>query len=130
LRRSIDEQRKSVGALVGASSCLRKCIYAVCDDLKLEGTDYKEKIVNLPVTKMQYKELLKQVKFLGDNMTKPSGIVYSKEEIDISLEVLPIVLDDLYSTDERISSAEKLLAKIRSKNPKEKKSPEIVQAAQ
>ena len=107
-------------ALVGASACLRKCIYAVCDDLQVAGDNYREKIDNLPAKKSEYRELLKQVKFLGDNMTKPSGTEYTKEQIDLALEVLPLALDDIYATDGKVLAAQKILAKVQSKNEDQK----------
>lgn len=114
------ERCRSVGALVGASACLRKCIYAVCDDLKVAGDNYREQIDNLPAKKAEYRELLKQVKFLGDNMTKPSGTEYNKQQIDLAVEVLPLVLDDIYATDGKVLLAQKILAKVQSKNSGQK----------
>lgn len=108
------ERCRGVGALIGASACLRRCVYTVCDDLGVEGRDYKEKIAALPVNKAVYRDLLRQVKFLGDHMTKPDGNEYTKEEIDLALEVLPLVIDDLYGTDEKVSLAQKILAKVSS----------------
>lgn len=107
------ERCMSVGSLTGAGACLRKTIYALCDDKKAQGKDRREQIENLPV-KGEYKELLKQVKWLGDNMTKPDTITYKKEQVDLALEVLPLVIDELYAKDEKIEKVARILAKQRS----------------
>lgn len=109
------ERCRSVGSLTGAGSCLRKAVYALCDEKKVDGNDYREKIGNLPV-KETYKELLKQIKWLGDNMTKPGEEKYTMEMIDVALEILPILIDDMYIKDEKATEATKLLAKARSVN--------------
>jgi hypothetical protein len=64
------ERCRSIGSLTGAGGCVRKTIYTVCDDKQAEGQDYRAKIENLGV-KDTYKALLKQIKWLGDNTTKP-----------------------------------------------------------
>ncbi|MBY0293813.1 DUF4145 domain-containing protein [Patescibacteria group bacterium] len=109
------ERCRSIGAMTGVAACLRKTVYALCDNKKATGSDYKEKITNLPIEGDVYKELLKQIKFLGDNGTKPGGDSYSKEQIDIALTTLPIVIDKLYEQDEKIAAAERALAQVRSK---------------
>lgn len=109
------ERCRSVGSLTGVGACLRKTVYSVCDDKEAEGRDYREKIVALPV-KETYKELLKQIKWLGDNTTKPGEEKYTMDMVDVALEILPIVIDDLYLKDEKIDQAAKLLAKARSVN--------------
>lgn len=106
----------SVGSLVGSGACLRKAIYIICDDQNSPGRDYKEKISNLSLKKTEYKDLLKQIKWLGDNVSKPNSRSYTIDNIKLSFEVLPIIVDDLYYEDEKIQSAQKLLAKIRSKS--------------
>lgn len=108
------ERCRSIGSLTGAGACLRKVIYAVCDDMKSVGSDYREKISNLPLSG-KYSELLKQVKWLGDHTTKPSGDSYSLKEVDLAIEILPLVIDKLYVEDEKIESVEKILAKVKSK---------------
>lgn len=116
------ERCRSVGSITGTGSCLRKSVYALCDDREATGKDYREKIGNLPV-KVEYKELLKQIKWIGDNITKPDKEKYTIEMIDVALEILPILIDDMYIKDEKTSEATKLLAKARSVNGnvKEKK---------
>ena len=109
------ERCRSVGSLTGAGGCLRKTIYSVCDDKKVGGDNYREKIGNLNV-KDTYKELLKQIKWLGDNMTKPGEEKYTMEMVDVALEILPVLVDDLYLKDEKADEAAKLLAKARSVN--------------
>ncbi len=110
------ERCRSVGSTTGTGACLRKSVYALCDDKGAEGGDYREKISNLPV-KDAYKELLKQIKWLGDNTTKPGEEIYTKEMVDEALEILPLLVDELYAVDDRIEKATKLLARARSKNP-------------
>ena len=109
------ERCRSIGAMTGVSACLRKAVYTLCDDQKASGDTYREKITNLPVTGEVYKELLRQVKFIGDNMTKPDGDNYTSVQIDIALGVLPVVIDKVYEQDEQIDSAQKALAAARQK---------------
>lgn len=109
------ERCRSVGSLTGAGACLRKTVYALCDSKNVAGTDYKDKIVNLPI-KDAYKQLLKQIKWLGDNTTKPQGTEYDKNEIDMAINILPFVIDELYLKDEQVEKANKLLGMVRSKS--------------
>lgn len=109
------ERCRSIGAMTGVAACLRKTVYAVCDDLNVSGSNYKEKISNLPLSGEVYKELLKQVKFLGDNGTKPDGDIYTPDQVDVALKVLPIVIDKLYEQDEQIDEAQRALSHARSK---------------
>lgn len=108
------ERCRSVGSLTGVGACLRKTIYAICDDKQAEGRDYREKISNLPV-KGKYQELLKQIKWLGDNTTKPGDERYSIEDADLALQILPLLIEELYTKDEKIEEVEKVLAKVRAK---------------
>lgn len=120
IRDIFDEAQRcrGTGALIGTSACLRKTIYTLCDELSVSGADYKEKINNLPIDQT-YQELLRQIKFLGDNVNHETGEqIYSKEEIDTAIEALPILIDLLYRDDEIISEAGKLLSRVRSKNTK------------
>jgi len=107
------ERCRSVGSLTGAGSCLRKSVYTLCDVREVTGADYREKISNLPVKEI-YKELLKQIKWLGDNTTKPGEEKYTIEMVDVALEILPILIDDMYLKDEKANEASTLLAKARS----------------
>lgn len=109
------ERCRSVGSLTGTASCLRKAVYALCDDRKTVGRNYREKISNLQV-KEAYKELLRQIKWLGDNMTKSDEEKYTMKMIDVALEILPVLIDDMYTKDEKTAEASKLLAKARSVN--------------
>jgi len=109
------ERCRSIGAMTGVAACLRKTVYEVCENLGAVGANYKEKISNLPLTGDVYKELLKQVKFLGDNGTKPGGDTYTSDQVDIALRVLPVVIDKLYEQDEQVEEAQKALAAARSK---------------
>jgi len=111
------ERCRSVGSLTGSGSCLRKAIYVLCDEKGAEGRDYREKIANLPV-KDTYKELLKQIKWLGDNTTKPGEEKYTLDMVDVAFEILPIIIDDMYIKDEKTDQASKLLAKAKSANTK------------
>lgn len=113
------ERCRSVGSLTGTGGCLRKVVYELCDARKADGVDYREKITNLPV-KDTYKDLLKQIKWLGDSATKPGEEKYTMPMIDIALEILPVIIDDLYLKDEKTENATRLLAKARSVIPKEK----------
>jgi len=106
------ERCRSVGSLTGTGACLRKTVYEVCDNLAVEGADYREKISNLPV-KEGYKELLKHIKWLGDKTTKPGEETYTIEECDLALQILPVLVDELYSKDERVEKATKILSKIK-----------------
>lgn len=112
------ERCRSIGAMTGVAACLRKTVYAVCDSLGVNGNNYREKISNIPINGEVYKELLKQVKFLGDNGTKPGGDIYTPDQVDTALKVLPIVIDKLYEQDEQIDEAQKALAHARSKGLK------------
>jgi hypothetical protein len=83
------ERCRAVGSVTGAGAALRKAIYALCDEKKAAGADYREKIANLPVKDEGHKELLKQFKWLGDNVTKPGEETYTVEMVDAALEILP-----------------------------------------
>lgn len=111
------ERCKSIGSLTGVGACLRKTIYAICDDKKVSGGDYKEKIGNLPVTG-KYQELLKQIKWLGDNTTKPGDEKYTMNDATLAIDLLPLLieelLEELYFKDEKIEKVGKILAKIKS----------------
>jgi hypothetical protein len=109
------ERCRSVGSLTGTGGCLRKAVYELCDAKGVSGIDYREKITNLPVKEI-YKELLKQIKWLGDNTTKPGEEKYTMAMLDVALEVLPVIIDDLYLKDEKEEGAARLLAKARSIN--------------
>ncbi|MBT5016798.1 DUF4145 domain-containing protein [Candidatus Peregrinibacteria bacterium] len=108
------ERCKSVGSLTGVGACLRKTIYAICDDKSASGRDYKEKIANLPV-KGKYQSLLKQVKWLGDNTTKPGDKKYTMADANLAIEILPLLVEELYAKDEKIEDVEKVLAKVKSR---------------
>ncbi len=107
------ERCRGVGSLTGTGACLRKTVYSLCDNLSIQGEDYREKIAKLPVKK-EYSELLKQIKWLGDRTTKTGEPSYTMEMADIALEMLPILVDSIYEEDEKIETAQKLLAKARS----------------
>jgi hypothetical protein len=112
------ERCRSIGSLTGVGACLRKTIYAVCDDQQAQGNDYREKISNLSI-KNSYSELLKQIKWLGDNTTKPGKEKYTLEMVDQAIKIIPLLIDELYSKDERAEKIAKLLANTRSKQDKE-----------
>jgi len=109
------ERCRSVGSLTGTGGCLRKSVYALCDAQEISGSDYREKISNLPV-KGIYKELLKQIKWLGDSTTKPGEEKYDMTMVDVAMEILPVLIDDIYLKDERAEEAARLLAKAKSLN--------------
>lgn len=111
------ERCRSVGSLTGVGACLRKTIYSICDDTKVKGRDYREKIGKLPV-KGIYQDLLKQIKWLGDITTKPGDEKYTMEDADLAIQILPLVVEEIYSKDEKIEGVEKILAKIKSKESK------------
>ena len=108
------ERCRSIGAMTGVAACLRKTVYAICDQQGVAGNNYREKIGNLPLKEEVYKELLKQVKFLGDNGTKSGGDIYTHQQVDIALSVLPVVIDKIYEQDERVDEAQRILANVRS----------------
>jgi len=108
------ERCRSIGSITGAGACLRKTVYAICDDKRTRGNDYKEKIGNLEV-KGKYQDLLKQIKWLGDNTTKPGDEKYTLEDVDLALEILPLLIEELYLKDEKINEVEKVLSKVRSR---------------
>jgi hypothetical protein len=108
------ERCRSIGSLTGVGACLRKTVYAICDDKNVDGRDYREKIGNLPV-KGKYQDLLKQVKWLGDMTTKPGDEKYSMADVDLALQILPLIIEELYVKDEKIEEVERILAKVRSK---------------
>lgn len=111
------ERCRSVGSVTGAGAALRKAIYALCDEKAATGADYREKIGNLPVKDDGHKELLKQFKWLGDNVTKPGEETYDVKMLDAALEILPVVIDGMYLQKEKEEETAKLLAKARSANP-------------
>jgi hypothetical protein len=86
--------------------------------IETDGRDYKDKISNLPV-KSEYKELLKQMKWLGDNTTKPGEEKYTMSMADAALEILPVLIDDIYLKEEKNKEVSKLLAKARSASVKD-----------
>jgi hypothetical protein len=92
---------------------LRKTVYAICDEKMVEGDDYRQKIGNLPV-KGKYQDLLKQIKWLGDNTTKPNDEKYTMANADLALEILPLLIEELYAKDEKIEEVERVLAKVKS----------------
>lgn len=106
------ERCRSIGSLTGVGACLRKTIYAICDDLAVDGDDYRQKIGNLPV-KGKYQDLLKQIKWLGDITTKPNDEKYSMDEADLALQILPLLIEEIYAKDEKIEEVEKILAKVK-----------------
>lgn len=108
------ERCRSIGSLTGVGACLRKTIYAICDHKGVDGTDYREKISKLPVNG-KYQELLKQIKWLGDNTTKPGDEKYTLVEADLALEILPVLMEELFSKDEKIDQINKILSKVKSK---------------
>lgn len=107
------ERCRSIGSLTGTGACLRKTVYSICDDKKVAGKDYREKIANLPVSG-KYQQLLKQIKWLGDKITKPGIESYGLKDTDLAIEILPLIIDKLYAEDEKVESVEKILAKVRS----------------
>lgn len=113
------ERCRSVGSLTGTGGCLRKTIYTLCDEIGVEGEDYRKKISNIPVKDID-KELLTQIKWLGDNITKPGEEKYTMEMVDAALEILPVIIDNLYIQDEKTEDIAKLLAKARSANASDK----------
>jgi len=108
------ERCRAIGSITGSGACLRKTVYAICDDKKTTGSDYKEKIGNLDV-KGRYQELLKQIKWLGDNTTKPGDEKYTLADVDLALEILPLLVEELYLKDEKIDEVEKVLSKVRTR---------------
>ncbi|MBP9817882.1 DUF4145 domain-containing protein [Candidatus Shapirobacteria bacterium] len=108
------ERCRSIGSITGAGACLRKTVYAICDDKGVIGKDYREKIVNLDV-KGKYQELLTQIKWLGDNTTKPGDEKYTLNDIDLGLEILPLLIEEMYLKDEKIDAVDKILSKVRSR---------------
>ena len=107
------ERCRSVGSLIGVATCLRKVIYILCDEIGAQGENYKDKIDALPV-KGKYRELLKQIKWLGDNIVHSGEEAYSMGEADFALQSIPYLLEEIYSKDEKIDEVTKLLAKVRS----------------
>jgi hypothetical protein len=41
--------------------------------------------------------------------------IYTPDQVDVALKVLPVVIDKLYEQDEEIDEAQKILAQARSK---------------
>jgi hypothetical protein len=109
------ERCRAAGSLTGSGACLRKTVYELCDGQNVVGANYREKIEQLPV-KDGYKELLKQIKWLGDNTTKPGEEKYTMKMVDAALEILPIIIDDIYRGTEKEEEIARLLAKARSAN--------------
>ena len=50
---------------------------------------------------------------MGDNATKPNDEKYSMKDADLALEILPLLIEELYAKDEKIEEVEKVLAKVK-----------------
>lgn len=111
------EKCEAIKSVTGAGACLRKTVYMLCDDLKIQGRDYREKITNLS-TKQIFRNALHQIKWLGDTVTKPGEEKYTLSDIKDALELLPPLIEELYAKDERIEQITKSLAKINSRQNK------------
>lgn len=112
IKESLNEAERcfSVGARNGTTACLRKCIYAICDDRKVEGADYSKKIEKLFPLKNEFSELAKQIKWLGDNhMHNVNEEKYTKEHIEKAIEVMPLIIREIYGNDEKIKEVKNLL---------------------
>lgn len=108
---------RSIWWLIWTWACLRKTVYILCDLNWVIWKDYAEKIENLPINNEDYKDFLTHIKWLWDDLLH---IVwnekYWKWEIDLTLELLPHIIEDIYKKeDDTIKEANKLLQIIRSK---------------
>lgn len=107
------------GLLSSASIMCRKCIYEICDKQKTTGDDYKQKIKNLGFDKRITDPLL-NIKNIGDETVHSNG--WDKETIEKAIDVLGIIIDMIYTQENRIKDFTKHYSKTnqtRIKKPKE-----------
>ncbi len=114
VKESLSEAEKcfSVGAKNGCALCLRKCIYAVCDDsekgqtkksVKNEGDDYVDKIEKLFPKSSEFTELAKQIKWLGDkhahNINEEK---YTNKDVEKALRIMPLIIREIYGSRQEV----------------------------
>lgn len=122
VKESLVEAEKcfSVGAKNGCATCLRKCVYALCDDIKesnidgyeteKEHLDYVKKIDKLLPEQNEFVELLKHIKWLGDkhahNVNEES---YTYEDVKQALDIMPLIIKEIYGKKEKIKTVRNVL---------------------
>ncbi len=85
--------------LSSASIMCRKVVYEICNKQKVIGKDYKEKIKNLGFDKRITDPLL-NIKNIGDETVHANG--WDKITIRKAMDVLAIIIDKVYTQEERI----------------------------
>ncbi|MDO8592727.1 MAG: DUF4145 domain-containing protein [bacterium] len=108
VKESLREAEKcfSFGAKNGAAACLRKCIYAICDDQKVEGKEYDEKIEKLFSNNVEFSTLTKQIKWLGDkHCHNVNEEKYTFKEIEKATNIIPLIIRKIYGEKELIKDA-------------------------
>lgn len=111
---SLNEGEKCfcIGSNTGTAACLRKCIYLLCDNRKVEGDDYAEKIENLFSETSDFSDLCKQIKWLGDkHVHGDNKETYSKEDIEQAIKIVPVIIEEIYGKDFKVKNAKNLLNK-------------------
>lgn len=97
------------GLLSSASVMCRKIIYEICDKQKVGGKDYKEKIKNLGFDKRITDPLL-NIKNIGDETVHAKS--WDAETIQKAVDILAIIIDMIYTQEERIKDFSKHYSKI------------------
>lgn len=97
-------QAYDFGLLNSASIMCRKTIYEICDKNKANGRDYKEKIKDLGLDKRITDPLL-NIKSIGDDTVHATG--WDVETVFKSIEALGIIIDMIYTQEERIKAYSK-----------------------
>lgn len=103
--------------LNSASVMCRKAIYEICDKNSTKGKNYKEKIKSLGLDKRITDPLL-NIKTIGDDTVHATG--WDAETILKSIEALGIIIDMIYTQEERIKSYSKHFSKKKQENKKQK----------
>jgi hypothetical protein len=91
-----------------ASVMCRKVIYEICDKQKVSGVDYKDKIKNLGFDKRITDPIL-NIKNIGDETVHAKG--WDRETIQKAMDVLAIIIDMIYTQENRIKEFSKHYSK-------------------
>lgn len=108
VKESLKEAEKcfSFEAKNGAATCLRKCIYAICDDQKVEGKEYDKKIEKLFSNNVEFSTLAKQIKWLGDkHCHNVNEEKYTFKEVEKAINTIPLIIRKIYGEKELIKEA-------------------------
>ena len=121
IQKTFEEALKcfSVGSNLGTATCLRRCVYELCDDQEASGEHYAQKIINLKID--QDTELLQHIKWLGDDFAHEGPDAFDSDMVEKAVEVTRIIIEDIYRKDELKEEAAKVLKRGRTKQVKNKK---------